>query len=78
MESLIYIANGMNLLGYCLKDMLCLRVTMVGAASCLAAYFFFRAEPLMTVVCWNLFYVGLNLVQIIRLVWERFAYARPL
>lgn len=73
MECLIYIANGMNLLGYCMKDMLRLRIMMLLAASCLAAYFYFRPEPLMTVVCWNLFYMGLNLFQISRLVAKRFA-----
>ncbi len=35
MESLIYIANGMNLLGYCMKDMLRLRILMLAAAACL-------------------------------------------
>lgn len=64
MESLIYIANGLNLLGYCMKDILRLRIMMLLAASCLAAYFYSRPEPLMTVVYWNLFYVCLNLYQI--------------
>lgn len=71
MESLIYIANGMNLLGYCMKDMLRLRILMLAAAACLAGYFYFRPEPLMACVYWNLFYVGLNLVQIARLVLGR-------
>lgn len=66
METLIYIANGMNLLGYCMKDMLRLRIMMLLAASCLALYFYSLSEPLMTVVYWNLFYVGLNLLQIAR------------
>ena len=72
MDTLIYIANGMNLLGYCMKDVLRLRFLMLAAASCLAAYFYTRPEPLMTVVYWNLFYVGLNLMQIGRLLAERF------
>lgn len=72
MEILIYIANGMNLLGYCMKDILRLRLMMLAAASCLAAYFYSRPEPLMTVVYWNLFYVGLNLYQIARLLRVRF------
>jgi hypothetical protein len=71
MESLIYIANGLNLLGYCMKDMLRLRILMLAAASCLAGYFYFRAEPLMTCVYWNLFYVALNSAQIARLVLAR-------
>ena len=72
MEILIYVANGMNLLGYCMKDILRLRLMMLAAASCLAAYFYCRPEPLMTVVYWNLFYVALNLYQIARLLRARF------
>jgi hypothetical protein len=71
MEILIYIANGMNLLGYCMKDILRLRLMMLAAASCLAAYFYTRPDPLMTVVYWNLFYVGLNLFQIAQLLRAR-------
>jgi len=71
MDILIYIANGMNLLGYCMKDILRLRLMMLAAASCLAAYFYSRPEPLMTVVYWNLFYVGLNLFQIAQLLRAR-------
>jgi len=71
MEILIYIANGMNLLGYCMKDILRLRLMMLAAASCLAAYFYSRPDPLMTVVYWNLFYVGLNLFQIAQLLRAR-------
>lgn len=71
MEILIYIANGMNLLGYCMRDLLRLRFMMLAAASCLAAYFYCHPEPLMTVVYWNLFYVGLNAYQIARLIRER-------
>jgi hypothetical protein len=72
MDILIYIANGMNLLGYCIKDILRLRLMMLAAASCLAAYFYSRPDPLMTVVYWNLFYVGLNLFQIAQLLRVRF------
>ena len=72
MEILIYIANGMNLLGYCMKDILRLRLMMLAAASCLAAYFYSRPEPMMTVVYWNLFYVVLNLYQIAQLLHQRF------
>ena len=63
----------MNLLGYCMKDILRLRLMMLAAASCLAAYFYSRPDPLMTVVYWNLFFVSLNAFQIARIIWERYA-----
>ncbi len=71
MESLVYMANGMYLASYFMKDMLHLRILTVTAALCLVAYFYFRAEPMMTVVCWNLFFVALNIFQITRLVRAR-------
>lgn len=71
MEFLIYIANGMYLVSYSVKDMLQLRVLTVAAALCLVAYFYMRPEPMMTVVCWNLFFIALNLFQIARTIVSR-------
>ncbi len=71
MEFLIYIANGMYLVSYFMKDMLHLRILTVFAALCLVAYFYMRPEPMMTVVCWNLFFVALNVFQIARIVASR-------
>ena len=68
MECLIYIANGMYLLSYSMKDILRLRVLTVAAAICLVGYFYFRPEPMLTVVYWNLFFVALNVLQIVRIV----------
>jgi hypothetical protein len=68
MECLVYIANGMYLLSYFMKDILRLRVLTVAAAICLVAYFYFRPEPMMTVVYWNLFFVALNVYQIMRII----------
>ena len=71
MEILIYIANGMYLVSYSMKDMLHLRIVTVAAALCLVAYFYFRSEPMMTVVGWNLFFIALNLYQITRTIVSR-------
>ncbi len=68
MEFLVYMANGMYLVSYLMKDMLHLRVLTVAAALCLVAYFYIRPEPMMTVACWNLFFVALNVFQIARIV----------
>ena len=71
MEALVYIANVLYLLSYFAGDMLRLRALTVTAALCLVSYFYLRPEPMMTVVCWNLFFVALNLFQIGRLIAAR-------
>ncbi len=71
MEILVYMANGMYLASYVMKEMLHLRMLTVVAALCLSAYFFIRPDPMMTVVCWNLFFVALNVMQIARIVIAR-------
>ncbi len=71
MEILVYMANGMYLASYFMKEMLHLRMLTVAAALCLSAYFYFQPEPMMTVVSWNLFFVALNVFQITRIVIAR-------
>jgi CRP-like cAMP-binding protein len=44
--------------------------TVIGA-SCLMAYLYFRPDPLITAVCWNVVFVLLNLYWIGRLILER-------
>lgn len=71
MEALVYIANLLYLASYFTQDILRLRALTITAAICLVAYFYLRPEPLMTVVCWNLFFVALNVIQIARLLLAR-------
>lgn len=71
MEALVYIANVLYLASYFMQDILRLRALTITAATCLVVYFYSRPEPLMTVVCWNLFFVALNVVQIVRLAAAR-------
>ena len=68
MESLIYIANILYLLSYFVDDLLRLRALTITAACCLVAYFALLPEPLIEIIFWNLFFVGLNIVQIARLL----------
>ena len=72
MEALIYAANILYLLSYLVRDMLHLRLLTIVAACCLVTYFYSQAEPLMTVVYWNLFFVTLNVLQLTRILWERY------
>ena len=70
MEALVYIANCLYLTSYLVKDMLRLRLLTLVAAICLMTYFYARPEPMLTVVCWNLVFIALNVVQVVRLVAE--------
>ena len=72
METLIYAANILYLLSYLVRDILYLRLLTVIAACCLVTYFYNQAEPLMTVIYWNLFFVTLNVLQLTRIIWERY------
>ena len=71
MEALVYAANMLYLFSYLVRDLLHLRLLTIVAACCLVAYFYNQAEPLMTVVGWNLFFVALNVLQLTRILWER-------
>lgn len=70
MESLIFAANVMYLIAYFMTDILRLRMLSVAAAACLAIYFYNQPVPMLTVVGWNIVFIALNLVQIIRIVWS--------
>ena len=71
MDLLIYVANGLNLLSYFVRDILHLRALTIATVVCLALYFASRPEPLMEVVYWNLVFIGLNLFQIARILLQR-------
>ncbi len=72
METLIYAANILYLLSYMVRDMLYLRVLTIVAACCLVIYFYNLAEPLMTVIYWNLFFIALNVLQLMHILRERY------
>lgn len=77
MDTLIYVANFLYLFSYMVRDMLHLRVLTIVAACCLVTYFYNQAEPLMTVVYWNLFFVALNVFQLGHILLGRFRAAVP-
>ena len=71
MEFLIYFANMLYLAAYAVRDILSLRMLTIVATSCLAVYFYSQPQPMMTVVYWNLFFMGLNAVQLGRIYKDR-------
>ena len=70
-ELLIHAANLLYLFAFMVRDILWLRILTVIAAAFLIPYFFFRPEPLITPIYWNLVFTGLNLFWIARLLLER-------
>lgn len=71
MELLINIANILYVVAYFTMDMLHLRLLTTMAAACLAFYFYNQPEPMLNVVGWNLFFLGLNITQIVRIIRAR-------
>lgn len=71
MDYLINIANILYLFSYLVRDILWLRILTVIAASFLVPYFYFRPEPLMVAIYWNLLFTCLNIFWIVRLLIER-------
>jgi len=66
-EQLINVANVLYLLSYFVHRILWLRILTVAAASFLTLYFYRLPEPLMAAVYWNLGFIALNALWILRL-----------
>lgn len=66
MDHLVNIANVLYLVSYYMKDIVWLRALTVAAAGLLIPYFWFRPEPLLAPVLWNLFFIALNLYWLAR------------
>lgn len=71
MDILINAANLLYVAAYFTTDMLRLRVMTLLAACCIAVFFACQPTPLWTVVVWNVFFILLNLGQLIRLLARR-------
>ena len=71
MELLINAANLIYVIAYFTSDIVRLRLMTMAAAICLALYFFLQPTPMLNVVAWNLFFVALNLFQLLRLIRAR-------
>jgi hypothetical protein len=68
METLVFAANFLYVAAYFTNDVLRLRCLTLTAALCLAAYFTLQAEPMLTLVSWNLFFAALDVMQIARVL----------
>jgi hypothetical protein len=70
MEALVSLANILYVATYFTENLLRVRLMTLCAGCCLIAYHACRPEPLLTIIGWNVFFVGLNLAQLVRL-WPR-------
>ncbi len=71
MDFFIHIANILYLFSYLVRDILWLRMLTVVAISCLIPFFYYRPEPLMAPIYWNLAFTAINLYRIHLLLLER-------
>ncbi len=71
MDIFIHVANTLYLFSYLVRDILWLRMLTVVAATCLMPFFYFRPEPLMAPIYWNLTFTAINLYRIYFLLLER-------
>ena len=71
MDALVFAANIMYVATYFTGSVLRLRLLTLCAGCCLTVYFYGQPHPMPTVVAWNLFFVGLNLIQLGRLLASR-------
>jgi CRP-like cAMP-binding protein len=74
LDLLIHAANVLYLFAFMVRDILWFRILAVVAAACLISYFYFRPDPLMASIYWNLVFTAVNIYWIGRLLLER----RPL
>lgn len=71
MDILVNAANLLYVVAYFTTDMLRLRIMTLLAACCLAIFFACQPTPLWNVVAWNVFFILLNLGQLVRLLARR-------
>lgn len=71
MDVLINLANILYVVAYFTTNIMRLRMLTLVAATCLAVYFYSQPVPLLNVVAWNLAFIALNLIQLVRLLAAR-------
>lgn len=67
LEAFVFVANVLYVATYFTERLLRIRIMTLFAGCCLLAYHALRPDPILSIVGWNTFFVGLNLVQVLRL-----------
>jgi CRP-like cAMP-binding protein len=71
MEILFFIANVFLCLAYAVRNILWLRLLAIIAGICSLPYFYFQAEPLYSVLFWEVIFILVNAFNIIILIMEQ-------
>lgn len=71
LDLLVNAANIFYLISYSVRDIFWLRVLSVVGALILLPYYYLQSVPLWAPIGWNLFFTGINVFWIIRLLLER-------
>ncbi|MEM8631159.1 MAG: cyclic nucleotide-binding domain-containing protein [Pseudomonadota bacterium] len=71
LDLLVNAANVIYLFSYSVRDILTLRILTVIGASMLLPYYYFQHTALWAAIGWNLFFIGVNIYWILRLLAER-------
>ncbi len=70
-DILVNTANVVYLLSYSVREIFWLRVLTVVGGLLLIPYFYIQSSPLWAPIGWNVFFIGINLYWIVRLLAER-------
>ncbi|WP_170761465.1 Crp/Fnr family transcriptional regulator [Ruegeria lacuscaerulensis] len=71
LDLLVNAANVFYLISYSVRDIFWLRVLSVIGALILLPYYYLQSSPLWAPIGWNLFFTGINIFWIVRLLLER-------
>lgn len=67
LEFFIFAANLLYVATYFTERLVRVRIMTLCAGCCLVAYHALRPEPIVSILGWNVFFVSLNFVQLMRL-----------
>lgn len=67
LDLFIFAANLLYVATYFTERLLRVRIMTLCAGCCLVAYHVLRPEPIVSILGWNVFFVSLNFVQLMRL-----------
>jgi hypothetical protein len=71
LDVLLSVANVIYLLSYSVRDILWLRILTVVGALLLLPFYYLQSEPLWAPIAWNLVFVTINIVWIMKLTLDR-------
>lgn len=67
LESFIFVGNLLYVATYFTERLLRVRMMTLCAGCCLVVYHALRPDPIVSILGWNVFFVALNLVHLMRL-----------